>query len=713
MSREKSVSPIDDDRPTRAAGTSLRQLLWGLVLALALPTIAVAGAGLYSVYRAEQEATDLRLRETTRALALSLTLEIEKAESALRTLAYSPFIRKGDFESFHEQLAQAPLQNAIWIALFEPSGRILVTSRAPYGEKLPDSLRPEILQRVARTGKAELSDLTYGPLTRQSIVTLDVPIIIDNKVAYVLGMAIDPAVFQELINDQRIQENWRAAIIDRGGKIVARSRSPEVYIGQSIRPELYRAIAEAPEGNIETTSLDEVPVRTYFTRSSSYGWSFVIGYPAAEVSAALRRPLGWLLALGAVIVAGLLLAAWLSRSIARPVDRLAIAARNLGRGERVVGPPTHVLEFDTIQKALAEAASAIERQENDRQKALEAIAESEVRLRLALNAGDLGSWEYSPGTNEFNASSTCRVVFGRDVDEPFTYQDLLDAIYPDDRAKQAAAVRETLTHHQDLHVEYRIIWPDLSIHWVRVSGRIRTEAGDKVTLVGVCQDITARKLADERQALLLHELNHRVKNTLATVQSIASLTRRSAEAEDPAIWDAFLGRLQGLAKTNDLLTATNWNGADLRDVLSNELDPYQDVLGRRVRLRGPRVSLQASAVLALGLAVHELATNAAKYGSLSHPEGRIRVTWAVTKGDSPRSLLVEWVETGGPPVVPPKRQGFGSKLIQRGLAQQLGGDIKLIFAPTGVRCVITFPVVGVVAELEELSGNRDQERVAS
>jgi two-component sensor histidine kinase len=271
---------------------------------------------------------------------------------------------------------------------------------------------------------------------------------------------------------------------------------------------------------------------------------------------------------------------------------------------------------------------------------------------------------------------------------------------------QAEAVAKAVANGADLHVEYRAIWPDGSEHWIRVSGRTRTGPEGQLSMVGISQEITERKLADERQSLLLRELDHRVKNTLATVQSVASLTRRSAENTDPAAWNAFMDRLHGLAKTHDLLTDTQWQGALLEDVLKNELDPYQDVMRQRIRLRGPRINLQPNAVLALGLAIHEMATNAVKYGSLSVPDGKVHVMWAVTAGAAAPTLLVEWVESGGPPVKKPERQGFGTKLIQRGLAQQLGGDIKLDFAPAGIRCVITFPITIVAPD----AGERDEAR---
>jgi two-component sensor histidine kinase len=143
-------------------------------------------------------------------------------------------------------------------------------------------------------------------------------------------------------------------------------------------------------------------------------------------------------------------------------------------------------------------------------------------------------------------------------------------------------------------------------------------------------------------------------------------------------------------------------------VLNNELEPYQDGMRQRIRLRGPRINLQPSAVLALGLAVHELATNAVKYGSLSVPDGRVHVMWAVTAGTDEPALLVEWVESGGPPVRKPERQGFGTRLIQRGLAQQLGGEIKLDFAPAGIRCVITFPMTTLALDLSDAEEPRER-----
>jgi len=693
----------DHTAPARAAlpirpRTSLRQVLWGLVVALTLPAILIAAAGFYSGYRAEQEAMDRRLQETARALSLSLDREIEKIEMALHVLALSPSIASGDFAGFYRQAREVGLVNPSWIALVETDGSVVFNTRVPYGEPVPASSRPASLMKVMETRKPQLSDFHIGSVSGQPLIILDVPVVIGDRVAYILSAAMSNAIFQRLIADQRIAAGWNASVLDRSGRIVARSRAPERYVGQLASPNVRDAIAASREGTMQSVTLDGIPVRTYFSRSPIYGWTFAMSVPDTEMIASFQRSLFWLVIMVGCVLIGIAFAAILSRFIAKPVDQLVAAAYALGTGQPVTGATTHVLEFDTIQKAVAEAASDIRTKEQEREMALARIAESEARLRLAMNAGDLGSWEYTPATGEFIASAMCRANFGRGPDEPFTYDDLLAAIHPEDRERRAEAVARAVENRSDLHVEYRAIWPDLSEHWIRISGRVRIGWDGTLSLVGVSQDITARRLADERQRILLHELNHRVKNTLATVQSVAVMTRRSTQDGDLVAWDAFLGRLQGLSKTHDLLTATQWQGALLEDVLRSELEPYQDSQHRRIRLRGARISLQPSAVLALGLAVHELATNASKYGSLAVPEGKVSVMWAVTRSHDAPMLIVEWVESGGPPVLGPQRQGFGTKLIQRGLAQQLGGEIKLAFEPEGMHCVITFPIKNVMAE---------------
>ncbi|MBS0362857.1 MAG: PAS domain-containing protein [Proteobacteria bacterium] len=212
--------------------------------------------------------------------------------------------------------------------------------------------------------------------------------------------------------------------------------------------------------------------------------------------------------------------------------------------------------------------------------------------------------------------------------------------------------------------------------------------GEAVGVFVEGSDVTDRVLGDRQQKLLLDELNHRVKNTLSTVQAIADQTLRT-NADPVAFRDAFESRLMALSATHNLLTATNWVSADLRDVAHLEFRPYG---AERYRLTGPSVALSSAQALALGLLFHELATNAAKYGALSSPDGCVEVDWRLRKRRGGADLEIDWEERDGPAVATPTRHGFGSRLIERSLQGQLGGEASLTYAPAGLRCRIRLPL---------------------
>ncbi|WP_437598544.1 HWE histidine kinase domain-containing protein [Sorangium sp. So ce590] len=220
--------------------------------------------------------------------------------------------------------------------------------------------------------------------------------------------------------------------------------------------------------------------------------------------------------------------------------------------------------------------------------------------------------------------------------------------------------------------------------------------GSEAQGVAFVLDVSERKQAEERQRLLLNELNHRVKNTLAIVQAIAVQTLRMADSPG-AFTDAFLARLLALSQTHNLLNETSWQGAGLRDIVCAELAPHADCDAERVRVTGEDVRLRPEVAVTLGMAFHELATNAAKYGALSQPSGRVAVTWNVSAQGHEPLLCLKWQETNGPPVRPPRRRGFGSRLIERDLQRQLATDVRLDFLPEGVRCVMYLPLERVIA----------------
>jgi CHASE1-domain containing sensor protein len=213
--------------------------------------------------------------------------------------------------------------------------------------------------------------------------------------------------------------------------------------------------------------------------------------------------------------------------------------------------------------------------------------------------------------------------------------------------------------------------------WSQVRARLAAE-----------REVAARLDAEDQLRLLLDELNHRVKNTLATVQSVAAQTLREGQSPRQAR-EIFEARLLALSQAHDLLTRDHWRGASLADLVQVEIEPYESGRSGRVTTDGPPVWLPPNSALALGMALHELVTNAVKYGALSGDQGQVSIEWRLS---GERRLKLCWAETGGPPVSKPRRRGFGTRLIVSGLARQLNGDVDLDFDPSGVRCTIDMPL---------------------
>lgn len=265
-------------------------------------------------------------------------------------------------------------------------------------------------------------------------------------------------------------------------------------------------------------------------------------------------------------------------------------------------------------------------------------------------------------------------------------------IHPEDfqRVAQRLVQLTTAPDGEVFEFELRIRRRDGGYRWVldRAVAFERNANGRVVKTLSAALDIDERKRAEERRTLLINELNHRVKNTLASVQSIARQTLRSARTAEE-MSDVFTGRLIALASAHDVLTRENWEGAGLAKIVEVALAPFDE---RRIGRSGPDVRLDARAALALGMALHELATNASKYGALSNEAGEVRLTWVIREDGAAPILALEWRETGGPLVVAPKRRGFGSRLLTQGVRSELNGSAELEFAPGGVICRIVAPL---------------------
>jgi PAS domain S-box-containing protein len=231
-------------------------------------------------------------------------------------------------------------------------------------------------------------------------------------------------------------------------------------------------------------------------------------------------------------------------------------------------------------------------------------------------------------------------------------------------------------------------WHDLHVE------PLRNETGDIVGLTGASVDVTGRKEGEAHLRLLLRELTHRSKNLLAVIQAMARQTARHAGSID-AFLNQFGARLQALAASHDLLVRESWHGASLSELIRSQLAPYFDSTDGQVAIEGPDVALKPEAAQNLGLALHELATNAQKYGALSLPDGRVSITWA--RRD--HSLELDWQERLGPKVKVRRKRGFGSVVIERNLTRALDAEVELNFDPDGLRCHIVIPESQMLAAL--------------
>jgi PAS domain S-box-containing protein len=329
--------------------------------------------------------------------------------------------------------------------------------------------------------------------------------------------------------------------------------------------------------------------------------------------------------------------------------------------------------------------------ETRRHAAEEALRRSEERLRAVFDPPAIGVAILTPEGRFTETNESFGDLCGYDEDE-LRSMNSLELTHPDDRAAMRTLLDSMLDgSRSDFVIEKRYLRKDGSVIWVQNSVSLtHDKAGRPLHLVKLIQNITERKVAEKRQRLLIDEINHRVKNTLATVQSFASQSLRNATSLSEGR-GAFEARLLALSKSHDVLTRQHWEGADLIDVVNGAIAPYR---GRseqhRFAIAGDSLRLRPKAVLALSLAFHELATNAMKYGALSSESGRVAIDWHV----NPQSQRFElrWQEHGGPAVKPPVRRGFGSRLVERGLAQDITGEVQLAFSRAGVICSIDAPL---------------------
>jgi len=364
---------------------TIRRQLVQLVAVSVVPAAVCASLLIVYAYDRQREVVEDRTLDVARALAQTVDRELARYQAAMLALATSPHLTSGNLAAFHRQARQAmpELPGDIFL-LSDASGRQLVNTQRPFGEPLPPRAGLSQGRRVFETGRPAVSDLFVDEAARRLLVAIDVPVRLDDRVAYALAMAVFPERLAEVLKYQKIQPDWVVAILDSQGTIVARNRAAERFIGQKDAPALVERMAQAAEGRIETHTLEGVPVVAVFSRSAMSRWSVAIGIPRSSIAKALWIPIGGIIA-GAILffAAGIVMAQRVGSRISNSVRGLIAPAVALGHGDPVVVPPLHLREADEVGRELVSASRRL----HDRERTLALVSHD---LRSPLNVFMLG-----------------------------------------------------------------------------------------------------------------------------------------------------------------------------------------------------------------------------------------------------------------------------------------------------------------------------------
>lgn len=668
----------------RAAwGVELRRLSARLHL-LGLIAAAVVPVWLFAAYLLAQYAFQERSRfervavQVARQTSLVVEGELANLLTVIEGLSKSSAIAAGDFKALQDEASHLVAGSDRIILLRERSGRELLDTRRPYGSDLPPGipLNAADLSRLKEGGPL-VSGVHAGPIPGEYRIAIALAVRGPAGADWILAITVPTARIRDALMIAA-PPAWTVAVGDRDGAYVARSQLHEETTGRPGLPEYLEKVV-GHSGTFTAPNFQGQTLLAGYYRSAFSDWFYTANIPLSTVQAPLWRSLQAIGAIGLLaMLISLALAYVVGKSFSRAAADLASRAAALGHGQPVLPISTTITEFGVIADALVTA------QRNLTVRASE--------LETVMETVPAAVWfTYDPHAREVIRNRFAAELMGlpTDLRKAFGAPDqVIETIAMKDGkpvSRDDRPLSRAMRGEQTNNEEFAYTLPSGVERTLLTSARPILDAGGKIVgAVQISLDISERKRGEEQRKLLVSELNHRVKNTLAVVQSIASQTLRSATSLTEA-GKSLSSRLVSLAKAHDILTHENWSGADLRELLVTALAPHAGL--DRFEFTGASVWLPPPLALSLALAIHELATNAIKYGALSTANGTVSLSWTLD-GEADEHLRIEWREQGGPRVAPAERKGFGTRLLEKILVSESGGSVRIDYEPAGVVCVL-------------------------
>jgi PAS domain S-box-containing protein len=701
-----SIRPRLSFKDTARPTLSLRQHLGVLTLVVALPLIIVSFFMLGRFADSQREGRRAFLLAATHALADAVGTELDKYFVVSNVLAHSRSLQEDDLGEFQRIASEVlrTLPNAS-LVLATPEGKPLFDTLQPLDPKPRLADQSSLQERAFATGTPILSDIDFDPDSHAPAAIVATPIFRDGKPAYVMTVAFSLRAFSDLLRSQKYPAGWIAGIVDNAGRFVAREPEGEARVG-ALAGRSFRSQMQGPQESIsDNISLEGEGVISAYRRLD-YGWAVGVAVKQELLDESLSRAL---LALGLLaagsLAASFALSLFANRRLSFGVRFLQKAAKDIGEGKPVVLRPTGVREFDELSLAFAEASSLLRERAIQRQIAEAERSASEERFRILADSLPQLVWTAGPD-GRVDYTNARREKYGK---IGLHRTDWDGVIHPEDLRSTVAAWLKASETGEPYEKEHRlmVIGKGYSWHLSRAIP-LRDAAGNPAKWYGTTTDIHDHKMREEHIRVLMKEVNHRSKNLLAVTQAIARQTV-SSSATAAEFEQKFSARLLGLAASQDLLTEEKWRGVQLEALVRSQINPYSEPGGERFRIGGPAIALDSAATQAIGMALHELAANAAKYGALSIDGGHIVVSWRVVRSDGEPTLEMDWIEREGPSAAPPSTRGFGSVVMDRMLSQRLNAVVRLSFEAGGLSWRLSVPLKNIEAT-DDLEGRKNFSR---